>query len=401
MRNAKKVLSVVMAILMLVSVVALGAYALDADTVCELKIECDKTSYAAGDDVTLTVYGKTNACAPEIEAAGQYILAYQDAGLEPYSTSDNLVSGHGFVAAPDHASGYDNGSSQAILDDVMSGMTTNDTGADYKLLGIYVGETSDTYVSSTSDYVPLFSFKMKVASTAADGDYYVTFNRAGMEDWNGYVNYQDSVNGLQDMIAGDDNDAAGTFGLTHMWSFIPATIHVGAAGPVVAHKQAQVKMTLNEGKTGLAEVAKPIQLRVISVITAADFDAYFSETTKSNKETASDKNAITSVGIVAYKGAKADFNEATAKALVTDGTAAGPNYQAAVTDYISNASGDYTFGAIIRGSFADAFASDVTYLGFVKYLDASGKAQVIFYETAVSKTITTDTVDAYIAAQNA
>jgi len=393
MRTSKKILSVVLALMMLLSVVALGAYAIPADTICEMSLTTDKDTYAAGDEVTVTFWAQTAAEVPSVEMMGQYIIGYDAAGLEPYSTSTDLTA-HGFSAASAHAAAFDNSMSQVVDNDTLLGMgTTISNGT--AIIGYFVAEMDDTYVASNDAPVELFSIKLKVKADAADGDYTIAFNEDSFSDYNAYIT-DSAINGLY----GDVPSDMGLTSCSKMWAFKSVTIHVGATGPAVAHKKAQVKMTLNEGKTALAEVADPIQLRVTSVITAADFDAYFSETTEHNTDTASDKNAITSVGIVAYKGAAADFDEATAKALVTDGTAAA-NYASAETDYISNVGGEYTFGAIIKGSRSDAFASDVTYLGYVRYLDASGAAQIIFYEAAVTKTITDTTVSNYIAAQNA
>jgi len=402
MRTAKKVLGVVMAILMLINVVALCGFAADApamaaDTVCQLYMVADKDAYAAGDDVVITVYAQTADDCPQVEMAGQYVINYDSSVFAPYSDSTDL-SNHGFTPAADQAAGFDNSMSQVVFSSQLQANGETISAGD-AIIGYYIAEESETFVDSVAAPVPLFSFTIKVNDGVADGTYTINFNEFSfMGD-----NYVGTVTDNVSYGLGADSTNSGTdwgFAETYMWSLVPLQITVGATGPAVAHKKAQVKMALNNEKTALAEVADPIQLRVTSVITAADFDAYFSETTEHNTSTASDKNAITSVGIVAYKGAAANFDEATAKALVTDGTAAA-NYAKAETDYISNVGGEYTFGAIIKGSRSDAFASDVTYLGFVKYLDASGNAQVIFYETAVTKTISDTTVSNYIAAQNA
>lgn len=395
MRTSKKILSVVMALMMLLSVLALSVYAFPSDTVAELTLEADKTSYAAGDEITLTVYCQTNDEVGGVEMMGQYIMNYDSTGiasLADESTADaQAITLCGFTPDATQASVYNEANSKIWNSNVCEGLGDSADAGD-KLFGLSIVQVGDAYVNAQSAPVALFTFKMKVADTAPDGDYVIAFNASSLDSYNLFVQ-DDSGAGLYGTSGTDFGFAA-----ANMWSLGSVTIHVGASGPAVAFQKAQVKMALKEGALDTT-VADPIQLRVTSVITAADFDAYFANTTTHGTDAAPTASAITSVGIVAYKGAAADFNEATAKALVTDGTEA-TNYAAAETDYISNASGDYTFGAIIKGSRADAFAADVTFLGFVKYLDASGNAQVIFYDTATTKTITDATVNAYIAANS-
>jgi hypothetical protein len=393
MRTSKKILGVVMALMMLLNVVALVGYAMPASTVCELSLVADKEYYAAGDEITLTAYAQTSASSESVEMMGQYIWNYDSSAIEPIATT-NAPADHGFAPADSQASAYDVSLSEAWVDDTITGMGEAADAGD-KLFGLMIGEIGDAYVASQAAPVELFSFKMKVADTAADGEYTINWNASSFSNYVAFIT-DSTAGGIYGDVVTDFFPSSTD---TTMWSFVPATIKVGAAGPVVSFSKAQVKMALNEGKTALAEVADPIQLRVTSTITDADWDTYFGNTVDKGTATTS---AISSVGIVAYKGAAADFDEATAKALVTNGTAAA-NYTAAETTYIQKESDDADafFGAIIKGSRADAFASDVTFLGFVKYYDADGNTQVAFYEAAVTKTITDTTVSDYITAMNA
>lgn len=145
-----------------------------------------------------------------------------------------------------------------------------------------------------------------------------------------------------------------------------------AAGPAVTKAKSQVKMTPVSATT----VADEFSFRVISTITDADWDAYFANTGVADAST----SYITAVGLVAYKGSAA-FDADTAKAVVA-GTPAN-DYAAATTDYICKAGddADATFGAVIKLAHS-TLANDITYMGFVQYVDASGNAQTIFYETA-------------------
>ena len=141
-----------------------------------------------------------------------------------------------------------------------------------------------------------------------------------------------------------------------------------ATGPVVAYEKAQLKMTLINGNT---DVDDEFQFRVTSIITDADWDAYFANTAAGGST-----DAITDLGIVATKGT---WNEADAKAVVNGTTNAA--YELATTDYVQKTSdtADAHFGAILKVKHSTT-SSDVTYMGFVKYVDDSGDAQVIFYD---------------------
>ena len=163
------------------------------------------------------------------------------------------------------------------------------------------------------------------------------------------------------------------------------------AGPVVAKAKSQVKMTATSATT----VADEFSFRVISKISDSDWDTYFKNTGVAGATT----DYITAVGMVAYKGAAA-FDAETAKKVVAGTPAA--DYAAATTDYISKANdtADAEFGAIIKTAHSK-LANDVTYMGFVQYVDASGNAQTIFYETAGTAALSTNyntIVNAYLAA---
>ena len=152
------------------------------------------------------------------------------------------------------------------------------------------------------------------------------------------------------------------------------------AGPAVTKAKSQVKMTA----TSATKVADEFSFRVISKISDSDWDTYFKNTGVAGATT----DYITAVGMVAYKGAAA-FDAETAKKVVA-GTPA-TDYSAAKTDYISKVSdtADAEFGAIIKAKHS-TLTNDVTYMGFVQYVDASGNAQTIFYETAGTAALSTD-----------
>lgn len=151
-------------------------------------------------------------------------------------------------------------------------------------------------------------------------------------------------------------------------------------GPAVAKSKAQVKMTPNSATT----VEDAFSFRVTSVITDADWDAYFAN----SANPAATTNAIKSVGFVAYKGTTG-FNLDTAKAVAQGTPAAG--YDVATTDYIQkvNDTSDAFFGCRLDITSA-ATRSDVTYVAFVEYVDGTGVTQYAFYEAAQTALLNTN-----------
>ena len=161
---------------------------------------------------------------------------------------------------------------------------------------------------------------------------------------------------------------------------IMANMPAAPAGPAVTKAKSQVKMTATSATT----VADEFSFRVISKISDSDWDTYFKNTGVADATT----DYITAVGMVAYKGAAA-FDADTAKRVVAGESVA--DYTAATTDYISkvNDTADAEFGAIIKANHS-TLNNDVTYMGFVQYVDASGNPQTIFYETAGTAALSTN-----------
>lgn len=148
----------------------------------------------------------------------------------------------------------------------------------------------------------------------------------------------------------------------------------------VDRQAAQVKMTIDSYEQ--SGVKDNFSLRIISVIPADEWDRIVGNTT--DKGTA-ETSVITSMGIVAYRG-NGTFSEDTAKSVVNGGTA--EDYSSATTTYICKTSdtSDATFGAIIKLNHSTT-PNDITYMGFVKYIDSEGANRVVFYETSYVATV--------------
>lgn len=386
MKTSKKLLGVILALAMLVNVFAMFSYAAAPDSAIDLYLTPDKESYSAGDTVTFTVSAKVEPVVGDIRIGGRYPIAYDSSVITPPSEEkDGLVKNFGVAFMQ---KGYDEGNSTVnnTEDAILQGTEVDSVNGWNSIMTLGVNDDGATGFSATTK-VDLFSFQMKLTDTVADGDYVVGFNVGSYKAYDAYINAQgvDSVYGYDDDLG---------YGTTANYGFVNATIHVGAstpAGPVVAKAKSQVKMTA----TGATTVADEFSFRVISKISDSDWDTYFKNTGVEGAKT----DYITAVGMVAYKGAAA-FDAETAKKVVA-GSAA-EDYTAATTDYISKVSdtADAEFGAIIKANHS-TLKNDVTYMGFVQYVDASGNAQTIFYETAGTAALSTNydnIVNAYLKA---
>lgn len=381
MKTFRKVLGVVLAIAMLTGVFSMMASALAPDSAVDLYISTDKSTYAAGDTILITVSQQVDPAVGKMTIAGTYAIGYPTAALE-FETESTDLSAHPFTALVD---GYDASIANWNSWDTISSMGSSvDAGAAWDaVFGLIV--TADGTAFENTEKKDLFTYEMKIKADAPDGEYTIGFNK------DCYVNYYGfSADENMGGVYGYDDDYG--YGTTANYGLGTCTFTVGAAGPKVDYYKAQLKMTPDSATT----VKDDFQFRVQSVITDADWDAFFSQTATADET----KNAITEMGIVAYKGA-GTFDEATAKALVTDGTAAA-DYATAGTTYVQKASdsADAYFGAIIKAKHT-TMVNDVTYMGYVKYVDAAGDAQVIFYETAKTAALASNYdnyVTAYLAA---
>lgn len=370
MKTSKKVLSVLMALAILVNVFAVFSSAITPDTAIDLTLGVDKDAYAPGDTVTVTIYEETADDITELGFNGNYPIAYDSSVIQTIGDVDSLDDYNIVAIQP----GYDSTISGVFAIDSSEIDAANNWNAGFMLS---LADDASTY--AVTEKVPVLSFQVKIADDAPDGDTVIGINKGSFESYEAYINGYFGITGEESGVAQTNTYACGT-----------VTIHIGAAGPAVEKAKSQVKMT----PTSATTVADEFSFRVISTITDADWDAYFANTGVDGATT----SYITAVGMVAYKGDA--FNADTAKAVVA-GTAA-DGYTAASTDYICKASddADATFGAVIKANHS-TLTNDVTYMGFVQYVDANGAAQTIFYETAGTAALSSNydnIVSAYLAA---
>lgn len=387
MRKLRKVFSVCMAVVMLLTALASVSSALTYDPTItggtiKWSLKADKDTVNPGDTVAISFYvdpGEFNDLGP-----CQFIISYNGDQLSAATTTNTTFrewqnQAAGFIS-PTATVNFNlptTGFSSAMTAEekayynkaIMMGGTVN-TGAG-------VGNIAGMGWTPVADQ-PQLTFYMKVSDTVQPGE----------EIW---VGFHDSTV-VRNMVflsqAGGNRIPSSNYDMTG--TMVKLTVASDEpAGPVVAKSKAEVKMTPNSPTT----VEDAFQFRVTSVITDADWDTYFANTA------AGGNNAITKLGFVAYKGTDG-FDLETAKSVAKGGSAAG--YDVATTTYVQKAddSSDAYFGAIIQITSAET-RSDATYIAYVEYTDAEGATQYAFYDAAQTALLDTNyqtIVESYLAA---
>ncbi len=386
----KKIISVALALVMLLSCCSLMAFAVTTNAVLEISVEPKESTYANGDVVTFEVFYEESEELDTLGAPTSISFGYDSSVFEPIedlSTVKTVADTNTFIYQ-----GYlleDNVTPSISSAVVKTGADEVDTakGWDSYIMFKVAGDGFDSYQTKAAS----FAFKLKLKDDAnPSGSYKVGVSHFCLTSEETY--YQVVINDPLGGVFGTDTEAFG-FTNPNMFSTVDGTVTLAAAGPAVTKAKSQVKMT----PVSATAVADEFSFRVISTITDADWDAYFANTGVADATT----SYITAVGMVAFRGAAADFNADTAKAVVA-GTATDDSYGAATTDYICKAGddADATFGAVVLLDHS-TFTTDLTYMGFVQYVDANGAAQTIFYETAGTAALSSNydnIVSAYLAA---
>ena len=391
MAKTKKVISIVLALVLMISTCAFSAFAWTGTDQQEIRLEAvaDKTTVQPGDTIKLSVKLYKNDAGTWQNALAGFNISwfYNSSLITPESveygdivkdfTQIRPVGKIVAATAIKQAKEASTSDEQAIYE-------ANGYNTICKIQALKDANTtfgSQGYWESV-DGMTLFTITLKVSDTAAAG------STIGFDMFSGLFAKNHTY--LQS-VDKSNKKATNKYGAAYYDSSdASVTFTVGTAGPAVSKAKSQVKMTATSATT----VADEFSFRVISKISDSDWDTYFKNTGVAGATT----DYITAVGMVAYKGAAA-FDADTAKKVVA-GTSSDADYAAASTDYISKVSdtADAEFGAIIKANHS-TLKNDVTYMGFVQYVDASGNAQTIFYETAGTAALSTsyDTiVNAYL-----
>lgn len=371
----RKVLSVIMAVVMMISCFALMASAYTYSpslTTGEVKISAtaDKTTVSPGDTVKITMTidpgSKTDW------AAFGNTIVYNGEQLTPVGSKiTEFRTWEGDCAASfanPNAAGNMNFDTAKML---KAQMTEEELAYFNKGIMILGSATSSAKRWAPKAGEAYLSFKMTVSDSVKPGD----------EIWVGTHNAT-FVRGTTYFALGSKRMANTEYDLTN--SMVKLTVAGAEPSYAVAKYKTQVKFT-GDKTTAPDDL---FQFRLTSVITAADFAAMNSN-----------GNKIKSVGFIAANTGAADAD--AAKAAVEKGTALPSAWKAASTDYVSqaDASSDAYFGAIVKNISHASQATDIDCIAYVCYNDGTAD-HYVWYSAAVTAKVASG-YDAAVAAWKA
>ena len=368
MKKSRKILSVVLAVIMLATCFSMMASAytyVPSLTSGDIKFitEADKTTVEPGDVVTFSLKIDT----ARLPLAGfNAVVVFNGDQLSPVgSTVTEWRTWQGDCAAS-FANPNASGNMNFPVAQLANYFTEEEKAYFTKACMMAGTALSSTYRWNPESRETYATFQMTVSENVQPGE----------EIW---IGTHDATykRGAAAINVDTKRQPTSAYDLTE--SMVKLTVASAEEGPVVAKSRSQVKMTATSDTT----VADAFTFRVISTITDADWDAYFANTAAGG-----DTSAIQRLGFVAYKGT-AGFDMETAKA-VAQGTAT-EGYDVAWTDYVQKAddSSDAYFGARLEITSAET-RSDVTYVGVVEYLDADGTTAYAFYDAAEQALLNTN-----------
>lgn len=371
----RKVLSVIMAVVMMISCFALMASAYTYSpslTAGEIKIiaDADKTTVSPGDVVKITMKidpgSKTN-----LSALGNTIVYNGDQLTPVGSKITEFRTWEGDFAesfANPNAAGNMNFDTAKLY---KNQMTSEELAYFNKGIMVLGSATSSAKRWNPKAGEAYMSFKMTVSDSVKPGD----------EIWVG-VHEAGFLQGSCSLAIEGKRQKNDVFDLTN--SMVKLTVAGAEPSYAVAKYKTQAKFT-GDKTTAPDDL---FQFRLTSVITAADFAAMNSN-----------GNTIKSVGFIAANTGAADA--ADAKAAVEKGTALPSAWKAASTDYVSqaNASSDAYFGAIIKNISHASQATDIDCIAYVCYNDGTAD-HYVWYSAAVTAKVASG-YDAAVAAWKA
>ncbi len=358
MKMAKKAFSIVLALVMLVNVFAVMGSAAAPDAALDLYLSSDKAVYAQGEEIILKVSVQAVPEVGDLRIGSGCAIAWDSTGIAQISTDVTSLTPHGFTALVD---GYDE-SISCLVDKTMTTVTNENNWDDLFILG--VADDGQTHFSATSK-TDLYTFKLKVADDAPDGEYVIGFNKDSYVDYNAYQN-DHAMGG----VYGFDDDYG--YGTTVNYAFHNVTIRVGKSASLT-ELGAQIRYDRNTD----GSYANQFDVRTRATISDADFNSLF--TSNDDAET-----KIVNVGFVYADVAKASFSAEDAQ-KVAKGTAV-EGYTNAPVDYIQDCDGYYMFTCLVEDiPQADISNPLTTYAYMGIDTNADGEAdQWIFYTDATS-----------------
>ena len=383
MLKMKKILSVALVVFMLLTTVAIGAYAVPAnDAEVGLVLVSDKkeAEIVSGAKVTVTFYFEMKDYS-QLMSDTKFAILY-DANVYTPDTTSRTFLGDWATYAKDATTAKINAAYGSTVMNA-STMSAEEKATYNSAVMLTAGADAGQGATSKKGYsVTKGENGLSVAECSIV--FNVTGDAAAVTAGNKNIKICDALDKNQYIkgttgSATPKNVASIDTSKGNIMANMPS-----APSYAVAKYKTQVKFT-GDKTTGPDDL---FQFRLTSVITAADFAAMNSN-----------GNTIKSVGFIAANTGAADT--ADAKAAVEKGTALPSAWKAASTDYVSqaNASSDAYFGAIVKNISHASQATDIDCIAYVCYNDGTAD-HYVWYSAAVTAKVASG-YDAAVAAWKA
>lgn len=383
MLKMKKILSVALVVFMLLTTVAIGAYAVPAnDAEVGLVLVSDKkeAEIVSGAKVTVTFYFEMKDYS-QLMSDTKFAILY-DANVYTPDTTSRTFLGDWATYAKDATTAKINAAYGSTVMNA-STMSAEEKATYNSAVMLTAGADAGQGATSKKGYsVTKGENGLSVAECSIV--FNVTGDAAAVTAGNKNIKICDALDKNQ-YIKGTTGSATPK----NVASIDTSKGNIMANMPsaptyAVAKYKTQVKFT-GDKTTAPDDL---FQFRLTSVITAADFAAMNSN-----------GNKIKSVGFIAANTGAADAD--AAKAAVEKGTALPSAWKAASTDYVSqaDASSDAYFGAIVKNISHASQATDIDCIAYVCYNDGTAD-HYVWYSAAVTAKVASG-YDAAVAAWKA
>lgn len=367
MLKMKKILSVALVVFMLLTTVAIGAYAVPANGAeVGLVLVSDKkeAEIVSGAKVTVTFYFEMKNYS-QLMSDTKFAILY-DANVYTPDTTSRTFLGDWATYAKDATTAKINAAyGSAVMN--ASTMSAEEKATYNSAVMLTAGADASQGATSKKGYsVTKGENGLSVAECSIV--FNVTGDAAAVTAGNKNIKICDALDKNQYIkgttgSATPKNVASIDTSKGNIMANMPS-----APSYAVAKYKTQVKFT-GDKTTAPDDL---FQFRLTSVITAADFAAMNSN-----------GNTIKSVGFIAANTGAADAD--AAKAAVEKGTALPSAWKTASTDYVSqaDASSDAYFGAIVKNISHASQATDIDCIAYVCYNDGTAD-HYVWYSAAVT-----------------
>lgn len=383
MLKMKKILSVALVVFMLLTTVAIGAYAVPAnDAEVGLVLVSDKkeAEIVSGAKVTVTFYFEMKDYS-QLMSDTKFAILY-DANVYTPDTTSRTFLGDWATYAKDATTAKINAAYGSTVMNA-STMSAEEKATYNSAVMLTAGADAGQGATSKKGYsVTKGENGLSVAECSIV--FNVTGDAAAVTAGNKNIKICDALDKNQYIkgttgSATPKNVASIDTSKGNIMANMPS-----APSYAVAKYKTQVKFT-GDKTTAPDDL---FQFRLTSVITAADFAAMNSN-----------GNKIKSVGFIAANTGAADAD--AAKTAVEKGTALPSAWKTASTDYVSqaNASSDAYFGAIVKNISHASQATDIDCIAYVCYNDGTAD-HYVWYSAAVTAKVASG-YDAAVAAWKA